>query len=268
MIDFDELFKLFDQFQAEKAHFIGQIGESVVAEFAQENLSKDYYLIHNIVLKSNAGTTQIDQIIVSPFGLFVVEIKNHKGWIWGDVNSPQWTQTLTSGKYRFQNPLRQNYKHIKALQALLGYPAHYFKSLIAFSGQAQFRTPFPDNVVGDGEDYLHFILKHQTVLLSPEQIAFTIDAILKHRLTDAEHQIYIEKVKQQYQNADENNPPPCPRCGHKMALRKSKSPHSDGQPFWGCSRYPNCKAIVNIKKPQEVMFEVIALENLFEDFFK
>ncbi len=264
MIDFDELFKLFDQFQAEKAHFIGQMGESVVAEFAQENLSKDYYLIHNIVLKSNTGTTQIDQIIVSPFGLFVVEIKNHKGWIWGDVNSPQWTQTLRSGKYPFQNPLRQNYKHIKALQELLGYPAHYFKSLIAFSGQAQFRTPFPDNVVSDGEDYLHFIEKYQTVLLSSEQIAFTIDAILKHRLTDEEHQVYIEKVKQQYQNADENNPPPCPRCGNKMVLRKSKSPHSDNQPFWGCSRYPNCKAIVNIKKPQEVMFEIIALE----DFFK
>jgi len=42
------------------------------------------------------------------------------GWIFGNSNEKQWTQVLFGKKYRFQNPLHQNYKHTKAVQKLLG----------------------------------------------------------------------------------------------------------------------------------------------------
>lgn len=268
MRDFLEFLDIFQQLNETKAHFMGSIGESIVNDYAQQHLNDDYYILSDIVLKSNNGTTQIDQIIVSKFGLFVVEIKSHKGWIFGDANSAQWTQALTSGKYRFQNPLRQNYKHIKSLQSILGYPDNYFISLVAFSGQAEFKTQLPDNIVGDGDDYLRFIIKYQTVLFSDDEVAVIIKKILDNRLSHDEHQKYMQKIKQQYQNADEHHPPDCPRCASKMVLRKSKSPSNKGQTFWGCSRYPQCKAIVNIANPaQQIIAQSLALEKMLNLFF-
>ncbi len=195
-----------------------------------------------------------------------MEIKSHKGWIFGDANSSQWTQVLINGRYKFQNPLRQNYKHIKSLQNILGYKDHYFKSLIAFSGEVEFKTALPNNVVCEGVDYLNFIMSHKVVLLTYEEIRLIIEKIISQRLSNAEHQAHIQKIKQQYNNADVNNPPDCPRCGNKMVLRKSTAVNSSGQPFWGCSRYPQCKAIVNIHQPS-LISQIQELEKIFNYFF-
>jgi hypothetical protein len=67
------------------------------------------------VLPSQGSTTQIDHVLVSVYGIFVIETKNMKGWIFGDERSAQWTQSIFGKKSRFQNPLRQNYRHVKAL---------------------------------------------------------------------------------------------------------------------------------------------------------
>jgi len=40
----------------------------------------------HLILPSKNGTTQIDHLIVSGFGLFSVETKNKKGWIFGSEN--------------------------------------------------------------------------------------------------------------------------------------------------------------------------------------
>ena len=187
----------------------------------------------------------------------MVEVKNYKGWIFGNAQDAKWTQALTSGKYSFQNPLRQNYKHVKTLQDLLHYPDNIFKSLVTFLDQAEFKTHFPDNVVNTIPDYIQFIQKHQEILLSDEQIEITLEKILSHRLTTEEHQAHIAKIKQQYSNADEGNVPQCPRCSNTMILRTAKSGNNIGNKFWGCSRYPQCKSTINISNEQEKLQERI-----------
>ncbi len=245
-----ELFEGMEKIKNLKANFIGAIGESAIHQVALAYLDDNYYVLNDIVLKATNGTTQIDQIIVSKFGIFVVEVKNYKGWIFGNEKDAQWTQTLTSGKYRFQNPLRQNYKHVKTLQSLLNYPDNLFKSMVTFL-TADFKTEFPENVVNNGTDYFHFIQKHQTVLLSDDEVKTSVDKIISHRLSDEEHQAHITKIKEQYNNADENNAPQCPRCANTMVLRTAKSGSNMGNQFWGCSRYPQCKTIINISDKQE-----------------
>ena len=46
--------------------------------------------------------------------------------------------------------------------------------------------------------------------------------------------------------AEKPPPPTCPACGKAMTIRKAKSGPSAGKPFWGCSGYPACKAIVEM----------------------
>lgn len=69
-----------------------------------------------MTLDTPDGTTQIDHVFLSPFGVFVLETKNMRGWIFGSENQAQWTQQIFKQRFKFQNPTRQNYKHLKALE--------------------------------------------------------------------------------------------------------------------------------------------------------
>lgn len=68
------------------------LGEFLVNFLLTKFLPKEHYtLIKNITLPTDDGTTQIDHILVSEFGLFVIETKNMKGWIFGNANQKLWT---------------------------------------------------------------------------------------------------------------------------------------------------------------------------------
>jgi hypothetical protein len=103
-------------------------------------------LFHDVTLDSARGPTQIDHIVLSRFGVFVIETKNYKGWIFGDAKSKQWTQTLYRKKSKFQNPLRQNYKHVKAIQSFLSVESRCVHSVVVFVGDSKFKTYLPENV--------------------------------------------------------------------------------------------------------------------------
>lgn len=77
------------------AWFKGLVGEALVKLAAKIRLPKDtYHPIHNVTLPTQDGTTQIDHVFVSRFGIFVVETKNMKGWIFGGEWQAQWTQKI------------------------------------------------------------------------------------------------------------------------------------------------------------------------------
>ncbi|MCR4331434.1 MAG: NERD domain-containing protein, partial [Sulfuricaulis sp.] len=106
-----------------------------------------YVDINNITIPTSNGTTQIDHVIVSRYGVFVVETKNMDGWIFGDEKNSQWTQSIFGKKYKFQNPLHQNYRHTKALSEFLGIDHDKFISIVMFWGECEFKTAFPPNVM-------------------------------------------------------------------------------------------------------------------------
>ena len=141
--------------------------------------------IHDVTLlsihASSSDTTQIDHIFVSKYGIFVVETKNYKGWIFGNEKQAQWTQKLYKKSYRFQNPLHQNYKHQKALQALLDIPQEKIHSVIAFIGEATFKTSMPKNVTR-GVGYVGYIKSFQDVVFSDDEVRGLVAKIEEGRL--------------------------------------------------------------------------------------
>ena len=74
---------------------IGWFGEKKTTFHMWLSLDSNVYRrFHDVIIPSKNGTTQIDHLLVSPYGLFIVETKNRKGWIFGSENQPKWTQTL------------------------------------------------------------------------------------------------------------------------------------------------------------------------------
>ena len=204
--------------------------------FLDSNVYED---INNITLPTANGTTQIDHVIVSRFGIFVVETKNMSDWIFGDEKSPQWTQSLPGGrKFQFQNPLHQNYKHVKALQEFLGIEKEKFFSVVMFWGEAEFKTPMPPNVMTHG--YVPYIKSKLDVLFTGGEMDEIILAIKTGRLpkswtTGREHVAGL--------NARFASTTTCPKCGGALVLRTVKTGARAGARFYGCSGFPGCRYV-------------------------
>jgi hypothetical protein len=148
----------------------GIIGELRVNFLLKRKLDKSKYLIINdIILNNDNDSTQIDHVIVSEYGVFVVETKNMNGWIFGDKNNKNWTQQIFLFKSKFQNPLRQNYKHIKFLQDILQINENKIYSLIVFTGKSEFKTEIPANVMNVNNLIKHIKYK-DTILLEKNEI--------------------------------------------------------------------------------------------------
>lgn len=217
----------------------GFIGEKKVQIAADIFLSGQHHRIDNVTIPFGNGTTQIDHVIVSEFGVFVIETKNMKGWIFGHEDQPEWTQTLYRKSYKFQNPLRQNHLHVKALQAVLGIPSSSVRSVVVFSGEAKFKTHMPRNVTHIA-GLIGYIRSFNSPVLTREECESILEKIERVRLspTSETSRKHVKNLKRRFSAAREGV---CPRCGGSLVVRVSKNGPNPGNKFLGCSAYPKCK---------------------------
>lgn len=161
----------------------GRLGESQVIRGLVGLDPALYRLFHDLYLPrpDGKGSTQVDHIVVSPFGIFVIETKNYQGWIYGGENQRQWTQQIYRRKQRFQNPLHQNLLHVRALMNFLQLPESAFHSVIFFIGNAEFKTPMPGNVMSHG--LRSWVENHRDRRLDPEQVAQISKKLAAHELS-------------------------------------------------------------------------------------
>jgi len=151
--------------------FKGAFGEWLVNQLVKFFLNKkEYHLFKDVTLPTEEGTTQIDHIIISKYGIFVIETKNIKGWIFGGANQKQWTQKIYKHTSKFQNPLHQNYKHLKTLEACLNVKQDSVFSVIIFIGGSTFKTKMPDNVTF-ARGGIEYIKTKKAVIFTNDEVA-------------------------------------------------------------------------------------------------
>ncbi|MEJ2001268.1 MAG: nuclease-related domain-containing protein, partial [Maritimibacter sp.] len=165
-------------------------------------------------------TTQIDHVVVSQFGIFVIETKNMKGWIFGGSDQARWTQVLHRHKSQFQNPLRQNYKHLKAVQELLGVELSQLHNVVAFVGAAEPKTAMPENVLWSERELTDYIRSRRNICISENKVRSCVNrlknsSLESNRKTRRDH---VRNVKAQITER-QNNTTKCPRCSANMVER-------------------------------------------------
>lgn len=106
-----------------------------------------YRSFHDVLLrKTDGGTTEIDHIVISRYGIIVIETKtwNDCG-VFGGAERDRWSLNYKSGNRKSRpNPLRQNRGHILALADLLNLPAAVFRNLVWMAGNSELRDgPIP-----------------------------------------------------------------------------------------------------------------------------
>ena len=175
-------------------------GEALMSRAVQTYFGPpDYHLLNHVTLQLKDGTTQIDHILVSRFGVFVIETKNYKGWIFGDARQAKWTQVLFKYKFRFQNPIVQNFGHVRTVQDLLDFlPLDAVKSLVVFTGEAEFKTEIPQGVFCGLSELIAHLRKQTVAVMSLNRMQFCVGRIETARLaisgkTDVEHVQSLER---------------------------------------------------------------------------
>lgn len=221
-----------------KPQIKGYLGEKTTS-LILKTLPSNYIVLDDIMLRTDYGTTQIDHVVISNYGIFVIETKNYKGWIYGNDNSPKWTQVLYKQKYQFMNPLHQNYKHCKAIERLIGDDRINIISIIAFPEKATLKVNIQNHVV-------YFSLLRKTIqnynhfTVSNEDCIKIKDIILKNNIADnISKKEHVDSVRSRIHRDSikvKNNI--CLKCNSRLVQRKGKYGY-----FMGCSNYPKCRYI-------------------------
>ncbi len=199
-----------------RSNIRGNVGEWQVANVLRQLNPEQFVVLNDIMFEkqqtaaNEIATTQIDHIVVSIYGIFVIETKNYAGKIYGTEKSTKWQYYSHGNKYEFYNPLRQNYKHTKTLQDLLMRNAQaigimgadfLIYPIVAFSGNAEIRVQVT------GADVVYFgnvpqaIYSHcsQPVLMK-QQVDNIVNCILYHNVnSDEKKQEHIQNIKQSRQ---------------------------------------------------------------------
>lgn len=216
--------------------FRGWFGEKKVAFLLWLHLDPALYRrIHNVIIPSDNGTIQIDHILLSPYGVFIIETKNIKGWIFGAVNQQEWTQVLYGHKYYFQNPTRQIFRQKRGLAEFLGLSETSIHAIVYFAGNCTFKTSLPPNVINNGLS--SYIKGYQDQVLDPNEIEYFSNR-LKGAKSSPENSLdkHLKSLKERYSSNIK-----CPKCGSRLVERTTKKGLHIGSKFLGCENYPKCK---------------------------
>jgi hypothetical protein len=186
-------------------HSFQNRGEKLVERTIQSHFkAPDYHLFNHITLKHKGGTTQIDHVLVSRFGVFVIETKDYSGWIFGDAKHTSWTQITFNAKYKFQNPIHQNLRHLEAIQEQLDFlHISTIQSLVVFVGNAEFKTDMPGGVFTLAKLITHLRSCNEEVM-SLNRMHFCVGRLEAARLTisgktDLEH---VQALRRRYGEKD------------------------------------------------------------------
>jgi hypothetical protein len=216
----------------------GFLGEKTVSAILSVLDSNKYTVINDLMIESNGRTSQIDHVIVSSYGIFVIETKNYKGWITGKEKSDYWTQTIYKRKEKIYNPLRQNYGHVQALkEKLKDYQDIIFIPIVVFPVKAELKVDTTSDVVYT-VNLLKTIKKHTTLTISDTIKNSIIEKLSKININTKQnrkmHVLNIQKQKDIIENKLKADV--CPKCGSSLVLRRGNYGS-----FKGCSQYPKCR---------------------------
>ncbi|MCM3744089.1 NERD domain-containing protein [Sporosarcina luteola] len=176
----------------------GELGEYKI-NIQLDQLPKECRYLSDLLVKNpkaKSGYSQIDHLVLSPYGIFVIETKNYQGTIYGGKDRKTWS---VNGKFKMMNPFVQNYGHIKALTSFIDEKYHdLFISVVSFTKRCTFKVDLDYRKIASNElivydielsEFIHrkiSVLKihHKEPLLTQSDILTIFNAFSKANITD------------------------------------------------------------------------------------
>jgi hypothetical protein len=225
-------------------YFKGARGEEMVAgELAR--LPATWTIFNGLILPDGSDA---DHVAVGPQGIFVIETKNYKGWIFGHENSEEWKQSLlgkrrwygwSSEQHKFRNPIRQNLSHTRAIKKLLSEIGDFrIIPIVVFSDRADLKITTPNHIVINWRNLRNAIRQFNVPCIPEEFIKKITDLIISANIMGEDirkaHTFSVQQTQLHKHQLIENGI--CPQCKSPLVERKGRY----GE-FLGCTNYPKCR---------------------------
>lgn len=260
----------------------GIVGEERIL-YELQNSHMDMFVLHDLYLEHNGLTAQIDFLVATPQRIFVLESKQLFGYI-EITKRGDFIRSFGKKREGIYSPITQNQRHLELIHAMKrdsrglamnllvdGDFDDIYRSLVVLAN--------PKTVLKDR--YATKEVKRQVV--RADQLVSTIKAInnekgpgrekisrsatqkraewflAQHKENPVDYAAKYRAIAEEAADtepevvaADSQQEEPtqtlaCPRCGAEMVLRTAKQGERAGKQFYGCSRFPHCRGIVNIE---------------------
>lgn len=99
------------EFEPEQRRY-GRHGEQIATNIIQQVLREDDYLFTNVPVSYDSKRTEMDSIVVNKYGVFIIEVKNYKGRLYGNEDDYEWQKYKDDGygntfEKNVKNPIKQ-----------------------------------------------------------------------------------------------------------------------------------------------------------------
>lgn len=152
----------------------GKRGELLFEDMVEDILQDGDVLLNNVSLSVDGKQTEIDNLIINRNGIFIVEIKNYNGILYGDADDYEWVKKKISPggnvyTKKVRNPIKQTKRQIYILSEYLKYNGIkiWIKGYAYFINQ---NSPVDDECVIDDISRLDSIIHNQDKLYDKKLI--------------------------------------------------------------------------------------------------
>ena len=219
----------------------GKLGERGVVFYLSFLNKNKYTVLNDLIYRNGDRSTQIDHVVVSTRGIFVIETKNYKGSIYGSEHKDYWMHTLGRHRYSLYNPIIQNENHIRFLMRKFPYICERkqcIHSIVVFLNTEKLKLSGDCSCGVRLKNLNYYITSFRRVVLSQEECSKIVAMLRDEQWADPnaerKHLKNVKAAVNEYERKVSQGI--CPRCGGELIRSKGKY-----GTFLGCSNYPNCK---------------------------
>ena len=128
---------------------------------------KHYQLVENIdIICTNGQQLVIKQLLVSRYGLFIIDTYHYRGIIYGSDHQVKWLSQSKMSSTKFINPSMERQPTSDLLASYLHLPNQVSDVINIFTGNSQLLSPPPKNCCNVG-GLINIIDQHKNVLINP-----------------------------------------------------------------------------------------------------
>ena len=120
------LYKLQKWFREIPVRQAGKEGELAAQEIIREVLRENDILLSNICISYEGKETELDNVVITDKGVFIIEVKNYSGKLIGKEEDFEWNKyKLSAGGNIYEKNVKNPIKQVKRQVYIL---SHYLKS--------------------------------------------------------------------------------------------------------------------------------------------
>ncbi len=191
----------------------GYFGEIKTSNILNKLPKKDYKILNDLMLYSDNKTHQIDHLVVSKHGIFVIEMKNYQGKVVGNEFKDNWKQYIGSKTNSFYSPVKQNYGHLRCISDVLDMNMNNLIPIIVFPSDTIIETECPYAVTQDN------LIKYIKTFKEKKDIDVddVYSKLVSLNITDNRRGKHVKSIKNNIK--DDNKKVEqgiCPKCGNKL----------------------------------------------------